>query len=94
MTDRMWEATTNHARTCEPDDKVYVYAAPHGTIYVNSVFKLVRVEIGGVEWPLQQLRGHTVSLRSPSCLPSSVRTERRSSVDSFFSDTSRSGSSR
>ncbi|RLM92386.1 calmodulin-binding protein 60 B-like isoform X1 [Panicum miliaceum] len=58
MTDRMWEATTNHARTCEPDDKVYVYAAPHGTIYVNSVFKLVRVEIGGVEWPLQQLRGH------------------------------------
>jgi hypothetical protein len=71
MTDRMWEATTNHARTCEPDDKVYVYAAPHGTIYVNSVFKLVRVEIGGVEWPLQQLRGHAVSLRSPSCFPSS-----------------------
>ena len=65
MTDRMWEVTTNHARTCEPDDKVYVYAAPHGTIYVNSVFKLVRVEIGGVEWTLQQLRDHAVSLPCP-----------------------------
>lgn len=58
MTDRMWEVTTNHAKTCvDRDDKVYVYGTPHGTIYVDSVFKLVRVEIGGVEWPLQQLRG-------------------------------------
>ncbi|OEL16242.1 Calmodulin-binding protein 60 B [Dichanthelium oligosanthes] len=55
MTDRMWEATTNHAKTCLPDDKVYAYATQHGTIYVNSVFTVVRVEIGGVEWPLQQL---------------------------------------
>ncbi|CAO2160952.1 unnamed protein product [Urochloa humidicola] len=56
MTDRMWEVTTNHAKTCVPDDKVYVYAAAHGgTVYVNSVFTVVRVEIGGVEWPLHQL---------------------------------------
>jgi len=89
MTDRMWEVTTNHARTCEPDDKVYVYAAPHGTINVNSVFKLVRVEIGGVEWPLQQLRGHAVSPSPIISLESLavVGAERRSSVDSSFSDT-------
>jgi len=89
MTDRMWEVTTNHARTCEPDDKVFVYAAPHGTIYVNSVFKLVRVEIGGVEWPLQQLRGHAVSPSPIISLESLavVGAERRSSVDSSFSDT-------
>lgn len=62
MTDRMWEVTTNHAKTCVPDDKVYVYAMPHGTIYVNSVFNLVKVEIGGMEWPLHQLnRGQAVS---------------------------------
>ncbi|KAF8705092.1 hypothetical protein HU200_031354 [Digitaria exilis] len=61
MTDRMWEVTTNHAKTCVPDEKVYVYATPHGTIYVNSVFNLVKVEIGGMEWPLQQLnRGQAV----------------------------------
>ncbi|CAL4965031.1 unnamed protein product [Urochloa decumbens] len=62
MTDKMWEATTSHARTCVPDDKVYVYATAHGgTVYVNSVFTVVRVEIGGVELPLHQLnRGQTM----------------------------------
>lgn len=61
MTDRMWEATTNHARTCATDDKVYAHSTPHGTIYVDSVFNVVRVDIGGVEWPLHQLnRGQTM----------------------------------
>jgi hypothetical protein len=55
MNDAMWGATTKHARTCVPGDKVYVYTAGGGTIYVNSVFDLVKVEIGGIECPLQQL---------------------------------------
>ncbi|GJN05892.1 hypothetical protein PR202_ga23565 [Eleusine coracana subsp. coracana] len=55
MTDRMWEVTTNHARTCASGDKVYAYSAANGTIYVDSVFNLVKVEIGGVECSLQQL---------------------------------------
>ncbi|CAO2209096.1 unnamed protein product [Urochloa humidicola] len=55
MTDRMWEATMSHAKTCVPDDKVYVYATANAAVYVNSVFTVVRVEIGGVEWPLHQL---------------------------------------
>ncbi|XP_062195532.1 protein SAR DEFICIENT 1-like [Phragmites australis] len=55
MTDRMWEMTTNHARSCVPGDKVYAHNAAHCTIYVNSVFDLVKVEFGGVECPLHQL---------------------------------------
>ncbi|XP_062192461.1 protein SAR DEFICIENT 1-like [Phragmites australis] len=55
MTDRMWEATTSHAKTCLPGDKVYAYSGSHGTIYVNSIFNLVKVEFGGVEYPLHQL---------------------------------------
>ncbi|KAL5227558.1 hypothetical protein ABZP36_015823 [Zizania latifolia] len=55
MTDRMWEVTKNHAKTCAPGDKVYVYSAPNGTIYVNSIFQLVKVEFAGVECPVQQL---------------------------------------
>lgn len=63
MTDRMWEATTWHARTCVPGDKVYVYTSGIFTIYVNSVFDLVKVEIDGFEYPLQQLNSNqTVSL--------------------------------
>lgn len=80
MTDRMWEATTNHARTCATDDKVYAHSTPHGTIYVDSVFNVVRVDIGGAEWPLHQLnRGQTVS-RPPS--PNRKEgAERQSSMD-------------
>ncbi|KAL6626687.1 hypothetical protein ACP70R_030413 [Stipagrostis hirtigluma subsp. patula] len=55
MTDRMWEATTSHAKTCAPGDKVYAYGAAQVTIYVDSIFNLVKVDIGGVECPLQQL---------------------------------------
>ncbi|XP_066340219.1 disease resistance protein RGA5-like isoform X2 [Miscanthus floridulus] len=62
MTDRMWEETSRHARTCVPGDKVYVYAADGGTIYVNSVFNLVKVEIGGIECPLEQLNWDQMAL--------------------------------
>jgi hypothetical protein len=41
---------------------VYAYSSAGCTIYVNSVFNLVKVEIGGTECPLQQLNGdQTVS---------------------------------
>lgn len=67
MTDRMWEATTNHAKTCASDDKVFAHTTPHGTIYVDSIFNIVRVDlVGGVQWPLQvqQLnRGQTMMVQ-------------------------------
>ncbi|KAJ1256769.1 hypothetical protein BS78_K313300 [Paspalum vaginatum] len=55
MTESMWKATTEHAMTCEPDNRVYVYSTEQGTVYVNSIFKPVRVVLSGVELPLEQL---------------------------------------
>jgi len=61
MTDRMWEATTKHARQCDAGDKVFAYPAGQpgvqngATVYVNSVFQLVKIEVGGVECAPQQL---------------------------------------
>uniref|UniRef100_A0ACD5TQQ5 Uncharacterized protein n=1 Tax=Avena sativa TaxID=4498 RepID=A0ACD5TQQ5_AVESA len=58
MTDRMWEATTKHARQCDAGDKVFAYAAGGqngATVYVNSLFQLVKMEVGGVECAPQQL---------------------------------------
>uniref|UniRef100_A0ACD5VJ76 Uncharacterized protein n=1 Tax=Avena sativa TaxID=4498 RepID=A0ACD5VJ76_AVESA len=61
MTDRMWEATTKHARQCDAGDKVFAYPATQpgvqngATVYVNSVFQLVKIEVGGVECAPQQL---------------------------------------
>uniref|UniRef100_A0ACD5TQJ0 Uncharacterized protein n=1 Tax=Avena sativa TaxID=4498 RepID=A0ACD5TQJ0_AVESA len=61
MTDRMWEATTKHARQCAAGDKVYAYPAGQAggqngaTVYVNSLFQLVKIEVGGVVCAPQQL---------------------------------------
>jgi len=68
MTDDMWEATTKHARTCDPGSEVYVYTAGGGTIYVNSVFNLVKVEIDGTGCPLQQLNWDQMTLVLPLIL--------------------------
>lgn len=55
--DSTWENITNHARThVNPGVKVYAYCSTvHATVYVNSVFHLVKAEFGNVECPLQQL---------------------------------------
>ncbi|TVU23693.1 hypothetical protein EJB05_26072, partial [Eragrostis curvula] len=56
MDDSTWSEIIDHARTCVvPGDKVYAYSTAHATIYVDSVFDLVKVELAGVEWPLQPL---------------------------------------
>ncbi|VAH56001.1 unnamed protein product [Triticum turgidum subsp. durum] len=55
MTDRMWEVTTSHAKTCDAGDKVYAYAGHGATVYVNSLCQLVRLEFAGVECAAQQL---------------------------------------
>ncbi|KAM3198055.1 hypothetical protein ACQJBY_073256 [Aegilops geniculata] len=56
MTDRMWEVTTTHARTCDAGDKVYAYAGQHGaTVYVNALCQLVKIEFAGVQCAAQQL---------------------------------------
>ncbi|CAM0879063.1 unnamed protein product [Alopecurus aequalis] len=48
MTDRMWEVTTRHAKTCDAGDKVYAYGAGGVTVYVNAICQLVKIEVGGV----------------------------------------------
>ncbi|TVU23698.1 hypothetical protein EJB05_26077, partial [Eragrostis curvula] len=56
MDDRTWSEIIRHARTCVvPGDKLYTYNTAQATIYVDSIFNLVKVELGGVEWPLQPL---------------------------------------
>ncbi|CAO2143692.1 unnamed protein product [Urochloa humidicola] len=55
ITECMWQAMTSHARACLPGDEVYAYIAPHNAIYVNSVFKLIKFEFCGVEYPLEQM---------------------------------------
>lgn len=64
MTDRMWDETTNHAKTGDPGNKMYANSSAGGTIYINSVFNLVKVKIGGTECPLHQLSSYQTVSRS------------------------------
>lgn len=79
MSDHMWEATTNHARTCAPGDELYVYRTALGAIYVNSIFNLVGLEMADITYPPEQLNtDQMVSLSSDSLsYLLSVRHQRR-----------------
>nr|CAB3491986.1 unnamed protein product [Digitaria exilis] len=56
MADHTWSGVIDYARNCVyPGDKVYAYSTAHVTIYVDSIFGLTKVEMDGVECPLQQL---------------------------------------
>jgi Calmodulin binding protein-like len=55
MSDKMWEITVNHAKTCCAGEKVYVYGAQNMTVYLNSVCELLSVTIGGIPYALQDL---------------------------------------
>ncbi|URD95383.1 calmodulin binding protein [Musa troglodytarum] len=55
MTDRAWEVTTNHAKTCILGDKHYVYRGPNCDLVLNSVCKVVSVIAGNNTYGLQDL---------------------------------------
>lgn len=56
MEDCTWQLITEHARKCiVPVKKVYAYSTAYTTIYINSVYDLIKVAFGGVECPRQQL---------------------------------------
>lgn len=55
--DHKWsEEVIWHARTCDyPRGTVYTYSTAQATIYVDSIFNLVKAELVGAECPQQQL---------------------------------------
>ncbi|KAJ6813278.1 protein SAR DEFICIENT 1-like [Iris pallida] len=48
MSERMWESTIAHARTCEVGNKLYTYRNENCTIFLSSVCQVVRIEINGM----------------------------------------------
>lgn len=47
MSDRMWEGTIGHARTCPAGDRVYVHHRSHFIIFLNSICEVRAVAING-----------------------------------------------
>ncbi|CAL9156059.1 unnamed protein product [Musa hybrid cultivar] len=55
MTDRAWEVTTNHAKTCIVGDKHYVHRGPNCNLVLNSVCEVVSIIAGNNTYGLQDL---------------------------------------
>ncbi|XP_058782554.1 protein SAR DEFICIENT 1-like [Vicia villosa] len=42
MSEKMWDVTMKHAKTCVMGSKLYVYRGPQFTIYLNAICQMVR----------------------------------------------------
>ncbi|ONK81674.1 uncharacterized protein A4U43_C01F31720 [Asparagus officinalis] len=55
MSDRMWEGTIAHARTCPIGDRFYVHRKQHCTVFLNALCQVMAVAINGSSFSLQEL---------------------------------------
>lgn len=47
MSEKMWEATLKHARSCKMENKLYMYRGPNFAVFLNPICQLVRAHING-----------------------------------------------
>ncbi|KAJ1437904.1 hypothetical protein SESBI_03329 [Sesbania bispinosa] len=55
MSERMWDVTIKHAKTCIVGNKLYAYRGPNFTIFLNAICQLVRADINGQNLPAREL---------------------------------------
>ncbi|XP_078174370.1 protein SAR DEFICIENT 1-like [Carex rostrata] len=60
MSDKMWEITVNHAKTCCAGEKIYSHSGPNATVFLNSICEILSITIDGMNYySLQELpRNH------------------------------------
>lgn len=54
MSEKMWDVTMKHAKTCVMGNKLYVYHGPQFTIHLNAICQMVRA---------YTINGHTIPNR-------------------------------
>ncbi|CAI8619864.1 unnamed protein product [Vicia faba] len=63
MSEKMWDATMKHAKTCVMENKVYVYRGPQFTIHLNAICQMVRAyNINGQTIPNRDINNINKSL--------------------------------
>ncbi|KAJ4827100.1 hypothetical protein Tsubulata_042882 [Turnera subulata] len=66
MSEKMWEVTMKHARTCELGNKHYVFRQPNCTITLNPICQIVNAIINGNTYSTRELssmsRGYVENL--------------------------------
>ncbi|CAL0312429.1 unnamed protein product [Lupinus luteus] len=59
MSEKMWEVTIKHAKTCIMGNKYYIFRGPHFTIVLNPICQMIRAEINGQVFPGRELNNIT-----------------------------------
>ncbi|OVA04173.1 Calmodulin binding protein-like [Macleaya cordata] len=57
MSDKAWEATIKHAKTCVLGNKRYLFRGLHYSIVLNPICQVVKVTINGLPYPTSDLTG-------------------------------------
>ncbi|KAA8541260.1 hypothetical protein F0562_025133 [Nyssa sinensis] len=55
MSEKMWEVTVNHARTCIMGSKQYISRGPNCTIFLNPICQVVKAVINGQTYSNREL---------------------------------------
>lgn len=65
MSEKMWEVTIKHAKTCDMGSKLYIYRGPHFAVLLSPICQLIKAEINGQIFPGRELnninRVHEIS---------------------------------
>ncbi|KAF3438583.1 hypothetical protein FNV43_RR21346 [Rhamnella rubrinervis] len=68
MSEKMWEVTLKHAKTCEMGSKSYVFHGQHFTVYFNPICQVLKAEINGQIYPIREM-----SNMNRACIENLVR---------------------
>lgn len=68
MSEKMWEVTLKHARTCTMGTKLYVSHGPNHTIIMNPICQVIKAVINGQTYTNRDLTTlNRVSILLGSC---------------------------
>ncbi|PHT47442.1 Protein SAR DEFICIENT 1 [Capsicum baccatum] len=57
MSEKMWEVTYKHAKTCDMGSKLYMARGPNYLLILNPICQVVRAIIDGQIYPIRELTG-------------------------------------
>ncbi|KAG5041735.1 hypothetical protein AAZX31_05G222300 [Glycine max] len=84
MSEKMWEVTMKHAKTCEKGNKYYVYRGPNFSVFLNSICQLVRADINGQSFPSRERSNMTRSYMEKLVREAYVRWNDLEEIDAAF----------
>lgn len=67
MSEKMWEVTYKHAKTCDMGSKLYMARGPNYLLILNPICQVVRAIIDGQIYPIRELTGIQKVKKKKNC---------------------------